>query len=257
MKKLLFVPSALALCCATLHAATTPLFQERFNDSGNIEYVNGAAQGPDKSGVSGKPNDKSYFAHVEVVDPAQPQPAALLNSSPQAGDLQKFTVTLWYKADRAIKDPDSLFSIGGLYLIYQEQRGLTLRVEVPKGAEPFANWFSGGIKGPLLPSDSTEEWIFYAISWDLDAKICTIYQGTKNDPATVQKEIAGFDLPGPVQPTNTRAIGNNFNSQSNSVGDRPFSGNLDNFRIYDKTLDQSAIEAIRTADVANAEPTIP
>lgn len=112
MKKLLFV-SALTLCSARLPAATTPLFQERFNDSGNIEYVNGAAQGADNSGVSGKPNDKSYFAHVEVVDPTQPQPGALLNSSPQAGDLQKFTVTLWYKADRG--HPDGGYGQCGTY----------------------------------------------------------------------------------------------------------------------------------------------
>lgn len=249
---------AVTLSSAFLQAATVPLLQERFNDTSSLEYLNGAEQGPDKSGVSGKAGDKAYSAKVDVPDPTQPQPGAvLLNSSLFSDDLRQFTVTVWYKANREIQDPDSLLHLGGFYLLWDKVRGWTMRLGVPPGGEPFSSWFNAGIKGPLLSSNAEGEWIFYAISWDLDAKTCVIYQGTANDSSEVFREQTGFEVPGPVKGAATNAIGNNFDPKGNTVGNRPFSGDIDNIRIYDKALDQSAIEAIRAADVANAEPKLP
>lgn len=258
MTKLLFPTLAVLVSCSVLSAATTPILRERFNDAASLEYLNGAEQGPDKSGVSGKAGDKAYSAKAEVPDPTQPQPGALfLDSSLLSDDLRQFTVTVWYKANREIQDPDSLIHLGGFYLLWDKARGWTMRLGLPPGGEPFSSWFNAGIKGPLLASDAVGEWIFYAISWDLDARTCLIYQGTANDSAEVFREQTAFEVTGPVKGAATNAIGNNFDPKGNTVGSRPFSGEIDNIRIYDKALDHSAIEAIRTADMANTEPPLP
>lgn len=244
--------------CTSLPAATAPLLQERFNDASSLEYLNGAEQGPDTSGVSGKAGDKAYSAKAEVPDPDQPQPGALfLDSSLLSDDLRQFTVTVWYKANREIQDPDSLIHLGGFYLLWDKVRGWTMRLGLPPGGEPFSSWFNAGIKGPLLATNAVGEWIFYAISWDLDARTCVIYQGTSNDSVEIFREQTNFEVPGPVKGAATNAIGNNFNPKANTVGNRPFSGEIDNIRIYDKALDQTGIEAIRKADTENTDPRLP
>lgn len=241
--------------CASLPAATAPLLQERFNDASSLEYLNGAEQGADKSGVSGKAGDKAYSANAETPDPSQPQPGAMfLDSSALSGDLRQFTVTVWYKANRAPQDPDSLLRLGGFYLLWDNARGWTMRIEVPPGGEPFSNWFNTGLKGPFLTANSVGEWIFYAISWDLDSRTCVIYQGTTNDSAEVFREQANFEVPGPVKGATTNVIGNDFKANGNTVGSRPFSGEIDNLRIYEKALDQTEIETIRKADTENEDP---
>jgi hypothetical protein len=258
MTKSLSATIAILFSCVSLPAAVVPILQERFNDTSSLEYLNGAEQGPDKSGVSGKAGDKAYSAKVDVPDPSQPQPGAmLLDSSLLSNDLRQFTVTLWYKTNREVQDPDSLLHLGGFYLLWDKVRGWTMRLELPPGGEPFSSWFNAGIKGPLLASNAEGEWIFYAISWDLDARTCVIYQGTTSESVEVFRDQTNFEVPGPVKAAATNAIGNNFDSKGNTVGTRPFSGGIDNIRIYDKALDHSAIEAIRTADLANTDPSIP
>lgn len=247
---------ALALCAwLPLHAATTPIFEERFNEAGTLEYLNGAEQGP---GLSGKPEDKAYSTRVETPDPTQPQPGALVADSSQlTGDLSQFTVTLWYKLDREIQDPDSLLHLGGFYLLWDKVRGLTMRLGLPPGGADFSNWFNAGVKGPILSSNAVDEWIFYAITWDYDTKSCVIYQGSATAPCEVFGQKDHFEVTGPVKGSTTNAIGNHYTDKGNTVGNRPFSGQIDDIRVYDKVLDQTAIEAIRTADLANAEPKLP
>jgi hypothetical protein len=255
MQKTLLVTMLALSGTLSLRAATVPIFEERFNDAGSLEYSNGAEQGP---GLTDKPGDKAYKAHAETPDPTQPQPGATLEDTSQlTGDLSQFTLTLWYKADREIQDPDSLAHLGGFYLLWDKVRGLTLRLNLPPGGADFSNWFNAGIKGPVLSSNSVDEWIFYAITWNYDTRSCVIYQGTAAVPCAVFGEKHNFDVTGPVKGSTSHAIGNHLAPRSNSLGSRPFSGQIDNIRVYDTALDQNAIEAIRTADLANTSPKLP
>lgn len=254
VKQMLFV-SLLLVGFLPGHAAPVPIFEERFNDSGQIELMNGAKL---DSGLSGKPQDKAYSAQPETLDPAQPQPgAAALNVSDLSGDLSQFTVTLWYKCNREVKDPDSLIHLGGFYLLWDRARGLTMRLGLPPGGTGSSNWFSAGTKGPVIPPNTVDEWIFYAITWDYDAKSCIVYQGSTTAAVEAASEKHGFEVTGPVKGGTTNMIGNSLDGRTKSAGGRPFSGQIDNIRIYDKVLDQSSIESIRVADLANTEPKLP
>jgi hypothetical protein len=252
-KSLLPVLCALS-ACGTLFAAT-PIFQERFNDSGTVEYLNGAEAGP---GLTTQPGDKAYAARVETPDPTQPQPGATVDDvSALNGDLSQFTVTLWYKANREIQDPDSLIHIGGFYLLWDRVRGLTMRLGLPLGGEDFSNWFSPSIKGPVLPFNAVDEWIFYAITWNYDTRSCIIYQGTASAPAEIASEKHSFAVTGRVLGSTASIIGNHVDGHGNVIGHRAFSGQIDNIRIYDTVLDLDAIDVIRKADLANSDPKLP
>jgi len=255
MSKPVLFFTVLVAACLPGRAAATPIFEERFNETGTVELVNGAELGP---GLSNKPEDKAYSARAEAPDPAQPQPGAVVHDpAGLSGDLSQFTMTLWYKCNREIQDPDSLIHLGGFYLLWDKARGLTMRLGLPSGSGSFSNWFSAGIKGPVTPANAVDEWIFYAITWDYDAKACIIYQGTATAPVAVAGERHGFEVGGPVRGGLTKLIGNNMDGRTKSAGGRPFSGQIDNIRIYDKVLDQNAIEAIRSADTENTAPKLP
>lgn len=255
MQKLLFVAALAFTGTSSLPSATVPIFEERFNDPGSLEYVHGAERGP---GLTDQSGDQAYQAHVETPDPTQPQPGAQVEDTAQlTGDLSQFTVTLWYKPDREIQDPDSLLHLGGFYLLWDKARGLTMRLNVPPGGADFSNWFSAGIKGPVLASNAVDQWIFYAITWNFDTRACLIYQATTGAPVELFGQKHDFDITGPVKGSSTNVIGNHLAPRGNVVGDRPFSGRIDNIRVYDKALDQNAIEAIRTADLAGESPKLP
>ena len=119
-------------------------------------------------------------------------------------------------------------------------------------------WIVTGAGGPLIRWTAQGEWVFYAITWDLQTQKATVYQGTAFDAARAQREFPAPTIKDPLGAGGGPVIiGNDWTDKSRGPSNRPFSGSIDNIRIYDKALGDDAIEAIRAADLENEEPKLP
>lgn len=250
MKRIVCPAMALAAGLMSLRAATEPVYAERFNsDAPAIDFRNGSQQGAGGSGVSGKPADRAYVA---TFDPANggsvPPPGAIAENLVLPTEMAQFTVTVWYKADRDVQEPDTLFHLASFYLLCSRGGGWTMRLP---------QWIITGPRGPLIQWTAQGEWVFYAITWDLQTQKATVYQGTALDGARAQQEFPTPNMKDPLGVGGPAIIGNDWTDKSRGPSNRPFSGSIDNIRIYDKALSDEAIEAIRTADLENAEPKLP
>jgi hypothetical protein len=116
-------------------------------------------------------------------------------------------------------------------------------------------WINTGVNGPVLPWNTTGEWIFYALTWDGARQTATIYQGTATNSAIVQRQFAVPEINTPIPGGGPAYIGND--QKNGGPGNRAFSGGIDDIRIYDKALDEKSIEAIRAADAVNIEGGLP
>lgn len=217
-----------------------PVFQERFNEVPSaIEFLNGAVQGEAGSGVSGKPEDRAYVAASEPGVENPPPPAGVIHDAPGT-ELENYTVTVWYKADRELRDPDTLFHFGGLYLLWDKRMGFTMRLQ---------KWVGTGFNGPLLKWDTPNEWIFYAFTWNAESQIATIYQGTSTEPIGLPSERSVPEVTGKNGIGGNCIIGNDWKGKGPHT--RPFNGTIDNMRVFNTALSEESIEAVRAADVEN------
>lgn len=236
-------------------AADVPLFEQRFNDQGNVEFVNGSALGAAGSGVSGKPDDLAYTAPAAKADDEM-QPAGLVSGQQLPGELEQVTVTSWYKISNPPVDATSLVNIGGLYLLWQ-QEGLgcwNMRLEMPIEKKMRA-WFNPNKAGSLLGWNTEGQWIFYAFTWNRSSGEAVVYQGTPQDTATEQRRWQGSEA---VQAINNTlyygvpaVIGNSFDTKTKRQGKRAFAGDIDNVRIFGSALSAEEIDRVRAADAAN------
>ncbi|MEO7931561.1 MAG: LamG-like jellyroll fold domain-containing protein [Chthoniobacterales bacterium] len=251
-KQLLALSTTLVLTAAAL-AGTKPEVTLDFNKESSVAFENGAALGPEGSGVSGKSGDRAYVAKG-TIGSTDPQPGAIVQDM-MFDDLDKMTLTFWYKADDALAQNASLLNFGGAYMIWDGKSGWTARLG-GKTDKPFGSWVRIGEKGPVGPWSATGEWIFGAISWNSETKTATVYQGAKDGAATLQRAFANMPIEGNIGGGTVGMIGNTQQPKVNPPmpSDRPFSGSIDNVNVFRAELSESEIEAVRAAGVENKTP---
>ncbi|MGC3990868.1 MAG: hypothetical protein QM796_14560 [Chthoniobacteraceae bacterium] len=223
-------------------------YEQRFNDPGQVEFKDGAGQGPDGSGVSGKPEDKAY----SVDTSSSPKALAVIPplQAPKGGD--ELTVTAWYKPRG---DVSTLYSAYGSVLIWDQSKSQWIwRVEA-KLSDPQSKmyWFYSG-KPPLSNWVPSGQWTFVALVWDRAAGKATFYQGNKTSEVVLAREMTRNEK---VEPLDFSRYPRNVIGNDRTSTDRAFDGEIDNVRFFSGALHLEAIEKIRKADVNNEPVNLP
>lgn len=238
-------------------ALDAPIFQERFNEQGNVEFVNGSQLGAAGSGVSGKQDDMAYTAPA-VDSSAKMQPAGVVASPQLPASLDEVTVTLWYKVARTPVDATTLLNAGGIYLLWQgdQQGSWNMRLEMPIEKKMRA-WFNPGKARSITAWNAEGQWIFYALTWKRSSGEAVVYQGTSSDSAAEQRRWqnseAVLSLDNALYAGMPGIIGNSFDAKTKLPGMRAFAGDIDNIRIFGTALSAEDMEKVRAADASNSQ----
>ena len=227
-----------------------PVFEENFNVSrSGLLLVNGAALGGPATGVSGKIEDRAYFGVPRSTEQDPNGPVALAVEPVAPGSLRAFTCVFWYFLDENTPDLQVVADTAGVTVLLH-RKGFEVRVS---SSQPGVkqHQFLPGQQGPLLDWTTTGRWIFAAFTWEQEGNALTVQQGTNERPVVFMRTMT---RPVPTSPTFPRA---NLSRQPETLGntyikqDRPLAGRLDNFRFYDRVINQTELEQIRRADLAN------
>jgi len=243
----------LALCGMLTAVSAETLYEQRFNDDSEIQFLKGAETGPAGSGVSGKADDKAYTADTASAPNAVAVIPPLRNSS----EADELTVTAWYKPRAEIGGATNLFNAFGTSLMWDSKsQGWVWRIETAiEEATPNSSpyWFGSG-KSPQSDWGLTDDWTFIALVWKRDGSWVGFYQGDKNSPASLSREItrAGEVQPLKIDGNASFTIGNDKNKP-----ERVFNGEIDNLRFFTKALDEASLEKIRQADLKNEAIQLP
>lgn len=227
-------------------ARAESMYEQNFNDA-TIQLLDGAQFGPDASGASGKPGDKSYLAETSAL----PKAVALIptGSIPAGVQLDELTVTAWYKPSGDQNDATTLFSALGSVLIWDSaKKQWVWRVEVAKtdgSTGPYWFYLSSPPAGEWLKPG---EWTFIVLTWSRNESLARFYQGDSSTAPVLGREMVRKE-----QVDSLAIDGKKKNTIGNdrSKTERAFGGEIDNVRFYDKALDEDAIAAIYKADLAN------
>lgn len=255
MKQFLFVALSTVALAQSVAAIDTPLFEQKFNDQGNVEFVNGAQLGVAGSGVSGKEADMAYTAPPANVGD-ELQPAGVVADPQLPGELEEVTVTAWYKIANPPVDATSLLNVGGIYLLWQgEQSGnWNMRLEMSLENRMRA-WFNPHKAGSILGWNTEGQWIFYAMTWKRVGGEVVVYQGTAQDNIAEQRRWEGSEavnaFNNALYPGVPAVIGNSYDAKTKKSGKRAFAGDIDNVRIFGSALSSEDIDKVRMADAAN------
>lgn len=251
------LPSGMMIACLSLvssafgqAAPSTPtgglISETRFNDSTGVTLKNGAALGPDGSGVSGKPGDKAY-----VADLTNAPTAIVIPSGSDVSAADELTVTVWYKPKSSdMKDAQTLFNAFGSQLLWDGRASEWMwRVGSQVTGNPAGKtWYSSGKNPPPIVAD---QWTFIAMTWKRSDNTATYYMGTLTTPPASSHKVTRKDAIDPAKESK-RAIGNDP-----AKTDRAFNGSIDNVRFYTKALDEAALTKIYSADLKNETVSIP
>lgn len=243
--RILIVAAGIAAAVGALRAEIASVYEENFNSvAPALEFLNEAQQGADGSGVSGKPGDRAYVA---AYDPEKggPTPGAVIPDLVLPPEMRQCTIIVWYKPEREVREPDTLFHIGHFYLLGARNGGWTMRLP---------QWVTTGPNGSIVKWSQPGEWIFYALAWDLDLRAAKVFQGTATDYAAPSHEMGTPDIKEPIGTGGPAIIGNDWSDKWRGPSNRPFCGSIDNIRIYGEALEEQEIEAIRAADIENGRP---
>lgn len=240
------------VCACVTNALSQSLYQQNFNQE-TIQLSDGAQLGPDASGASGKAGDRSYLAETSAL----PKAVAIIPSKevPDGAKLEELTVTAWYKPSAELADATTLFSALGTVLIWDNaKKHWVWRVEAAKidGSQgPYWFYLSSPPVGAWV---APGEWTFIALVWNKAEGVVRFYQGNSGTEPKPRHEIIRREE---VEPLVIEARKKNTIGNDRLKTDRAFGGNIDNVRFFGKVLDESAIEAIYKADLANEQPALP
>lgn len=253
---LLAISLSTAAASAAL-ATPTPIWDFNFNETTipDAELQPSITSGV-TTGVSGKPND---FALDNTASPGSGAgaPNYLGRAFIPGGNaaftgLQSFTLTGWYQTSSFSSAP-RLLQAGHVSLYFNEgSSGTDLRIQINSG--------SGGSNYREIHDErylATNEWVFFAISYDstLSADNVHFYVGNQT---TLVESVGAFTLnQGAIEAsTNNSAIGNAAGAAGSG---RPLDGLIDNFRLFGSAGDGSGalslsdLELIRGADLNNSQ----
>jgi hypothetical protein len=242
---------------AALMALEKPVYEERFTKQSKLVYFHGAKLGDQGSGCSGKSDDFAYTA-VDLKPETKLMAAAMVIPHGLPAEMKKATVALWYRAKETPRGrPTSLIKIGGFNLLWQEDNNnpalgcWNMRIENGKpGDSPMRGWYNPFSMGTAASWDATDEWIFYALTWDPSQESVIVYQGSAKRPISEEKRWQRKEAMSPL-PNGDRPgiIGNSL--KNNDPADRAFIGSIDNVRIFESVLTEKELEQLRSDDLAN------
>lgn len=227
-----------------------PLFEETFNESrSGLRLANGASLGGPGTGVSGKLADRAYISTPRSTEQEPGGPAALAVEPVAPRSMSAFTCVFWYFLEENTPDLQVIADTAGVSIL-MHRKGFEVRVaSSQEGVRQHQ--FLPGVRGPLLDWTTPGRWIFAAFTWEQAENALTIQQGTPARPAVFMRKMT---RPVPTTPTWPRdnldrlpeTLGNTYTKQ-----DRPLAGRLDNFRFFDRVINQAELEQIRQADLEN------
>jgi hypothetical protein len=250
-------------------AASLPIFEYRFNDSGtstsssgtntaSASLLNSSATATDLhggagTGVSGLTGDNSFNNSASTGMGSAGTGGVARQSGPQAAtdNLISFTVTGWFKPESvAINNSASLVSnlSGG---------GFSLRANTIAGQLLFET-ANGSVTSTGSSYGAVGSWTFFAVTYDgtTSSNNVIFYQGSTAAAATAVTTI-GMTGGSIGTSTNPLSMGNS------NINNRPYDGSLDDIRLFGATsgtagvLTLGEINTIRTNDLANVpEPSM-
>ena len=247
-------------------AATTPVYEFQFNDSG-VTTANTGSQGGsgtmldqagaaadlhslDAAGVSGKPGDLAFDNSGSSAMGKNGVGGRVSVPSPAALDgVAAITLSGWFKTagETPVSSAAYLLDLGvtgaGKAGINVTAGSSSLRVTLfgdPTGATDYLEVSNAAV-------NQTETWMFIAATYDSTvsgADNLKIYLGTADGALQLlaAKEVSVGALS--ISPAKDIAIGN-----VSGASIRPFDGMIDNVRIHDTALSASELEEIRLNDV--------
>lgn len=235
---------------ASLDVSAAPLVQATFNDSSNLDLLNGAVLGAPGSGVSGQPGDRAYVAAAaEEPIPGESGPAAEIIDARTQENLEELTITCWYKPTTDLVAPMTLFTLGVGTLIWEPNSHWTLRLE-GKPADGsdlrLMYWFGSSRDGAVRPWGESGSWIYFAAVWKKAEGTVTFYQGDREHAATQTNESVRDDDVMPLTGLENYKV---IVGSNGGKMDRSFNGAIDNFRVFDKALSPEELNAIREGDL--------
>jgi hypothetical protein len=223
------------------------VYETGFNDTTGLEFKSGATLGSAGSGVSGKPTDHAYSADTATASNA----AALISATNPAVKADELTVTAWVKPRTADqKDVAALFSAFGSGLYFDaKSKGWLWRVASRVPSDPKAQtWYDSGKSLQLQPG----QWHYVAMVWKRAENSASFFHGGTNGSVLLVNTVKRPQTVDPItEPSAKRILGNDPNKP-----ERCFNGDIDNFRVYTKALDPTALEKIRQADLKNESPSL-
>jgi len=226
------------------------MFEERFNTPPlQLEYLNGSKIAADSSGVSGKLGDSAYLSGVVSQAEKTPGPVARILKKEEEQSLKEITLTMWFNGIGMQSDVATLLGYFGIVLI--NDKTFTVRLEAEREPQTQGNWVTVGRKGPLGEWIQPGQWNFFAFTWKFATQTAVIYQGTPSGFQVVSTRTTNVTGPIQVKPKLFGGIGNSKTDESGKQAQRPFSGYIDDVRIFSKALDENSIKAIYQADLKN------
>jgi len=223
------------------------IYETGFNDTTGLEFKSGATLGSAGSGVSGKSVDRAYSADTSTASNA----AALITAINPPVKADELTVTAWVKPRTADqKDVAALFSAFGSGLYFDaKSKGWLWRVASRVPSDPKAQtWYDSGKSLQLQPG----QWHYVAMVWKRAENSGSFYHAGTNGSVLLVNTVKRPQTVDPItEPSAKRILGNDPNKP-----ERCFNGEIDNFRVYTKALDPTALEKIRQADLKNESPAL-
>jgi hypothetical protein len=197
-----------------------------FNGTGtystDVASVNGGGYSASFSGTN---VDNANFGDINALD-----------------GLSAFTMTAWVKSSTANSGGPS----GGARIVSKRNASTGFELyyhdSAPEGLEFVANGSVTNGGG----SFAGQQWTWVAVTYDSVAETATFYTG---DGATLSAGHSVAFAKGAIAATTGDLLIGNYNT-----GTRPYSGLIDNVRIYDSVEDAASLTSIMTFDDAAAIP---
>ncbi|MCU0791260.1 MAG: LamG domain-containing protein [Opitutaceae bacterium] len=232
-------------------AVPAPIYEENFNmRHDRVRLVNGAALGGPGTGVSGMLGDRAYMGAPRSTEQEPNSPVAYAIAPIADRELGAFTCAFWYFLDEQTPDLQVLAETAGAGF-FLHRNGFEIRL-AGNSPEIRTRIFATGSRGTWCDWTASGRWIFVAFTWRQEQNRMEVYQGTFDGAVTLVREMRR-DVP--TSPLGVRdsvisrpeTLGNTYTPKH----DRPLAGRMDNFRFYDRVLDQAQVERLRLADVGN------
>lgn len=256
------IPLAFAVVAACLFGAgtslhaQTPLLEFNFNNassstvtsSGSV-VATGTVTGTYAAGVTGAAGDYSFDNSASTgMGNVGTGGGVLLSTS--AGGYKSLTLQGWFNSSTVLGNAARL--IDGYNTA--SGSGFQLRADVSTPGALVLTMDGLSTTASLASYNSTNTWVFFALTYDITTKIARFYKG---DATTAVAQV-GTDqtLDYGAGITATRTGGSNI-----TIGDlagsntRPYDGLLDDVRVFGSATDASGVlslsqlESLRTADL--------
>ncbi|WP_043586992.1 LamG-like jellyroll fold domain-containing protein [Geminisphaera colitermitum] len=245
-------------------AASTPILEFKFDDTGtttrstgsntsSLTFYNSSSTATDLHGsgatLGGPSGLAGDFTFNNTATSARTGGRAAVNMTnapsiaTDLNNLKSMTIQGWLKTE-SIGDGARILDFGGT-------NGVTLQTTTSGNLQLYVNGSNTAVSG----YSATGVWIFFAVTYDAEAKRALFYVGGTGTDAASQVSLAGtktFDA-GVISSSGAAGLGVGGLWNSNI---RSYDGLIDNLRIYGSAADASGalslgeLQTLRNADLA-------